>query len=578
MDQEGKAYHTPGKGLKEKTDSGSEESKKALAKKEKRSSLGGGSGSGGSGGGGSRGSSGGGGSRSSSGGGASRSSSGGGSASGGSISGIAHSGINSRKEQEISKETEKREKESKESLPQYEENTQKPGVSKAGSEMKKENPAEHKKEAAPENRAEEQKENLPKEEQREEEKAPEEGKTPKEGGALEEGKTPEEGKAPEGEILPDPEGDSAGRDQENGNKDETGTPGEEPKDPGKEEAPIGGEDSAEPKDPAEVQRENAQKVWDNLSTGRNTNLAQYEDPDSKEIKTILWAEGITPPQMGEGGDFVKEEHQGYETYKCEYQPNQGWYDVNKSLEGEMDRSLCFAAVSSNMLHWWLEQNADEVGRFIQKEKNTQEPIKEGAEALRDIRHFVDSFKNQQKSHLFEMYVLYYGSYKNGFLSDLLIDQFINGYKPKNGGGTNTEWSFTFDEKGGFFYPVFKEKKLTDRPNVSGYDALSRQVKNRLMAGEIFGLVHSLAYNSEHIVTVWGAEFDSKGKLSAVYVTDSDDQGENGAGMKRLDVNNVGGQAKLSTYKRDKNVGSKVSYMHSLSLGKEQWENYFESAE
>lgn len=567
MDQEGKAYHTPGKGLKEKTDSGSEESKKALAKKEKRSSLGGDSGSGGSGGGGaSRGSSGGGGSRSSSGGGSSRSSSGGGSGSGGSISGIAHSGINSRKEQEISKETEKREKESKESLPQYEENTQKPGASKAGSEMKKDNPAEHKKEAAPENRAGEQKENLPKEEQREEEKAPEEG------GAL------EEGKAPEGEILPDPEGDSAGRDQENGNKDETGTPGEEPKDPGKEEAPIGGEDSAEPKDPAEVQRENAQKVWDSLSTGRNTNLAQYEDPDSKEIKTILWAEGITPPQMGEGGDFVKEEHQGYETYKCEYQPNQGWYDVNKSLEGEMDRSLCFAAVSSNMLHWWLEQNADEVGRFIQKEKNTQEPIKEGAEALRDIRHFVDSFKNQQKSHLFEMYVLYYGSYKNGFLSDLLIDQFINGYKPKNGGGTNTEWSFTFDEKGGFFYPVFKEKKFTDRPNVSGYDALSRQVKNRLMGGEIFGLAHSLAYNSEHIVTVWGAEFDSKGKLSAVYVTDSDDQGENGAGMKRLDVNNVGGQAKLSTYKRDKNVGSKVSYMHSLSLGKEQWENYFESAE
>ena len=159
-----------------------------------------------------------------------------------------------------------------------------------------------------------------------------------------------------------------------------------------------------------------------------------------------------------------------------------------------------------------------------------------------------------------------------------MDLFINGYTPKISGATNIEnEDMTPDNRGGFFYNAFKEVKLTERTYGGSYEGLSEKLKDILGNEGIIGISHKTFGNSSHIVTLWGAEYDLNGKLSAVYVSDSDDQNEEAdetdLGMKRYEVRNVGGIAKLSTNQSNKSVGSAIGYLHVLYLGSEQWQRY-----
>ncbi|MFC2583743.1 MAG: IdeS/Mac family cysteine endopeptidase [Lachnoanaerobaculum saburreum] len=318
----------------------------------------------------------------------------------------------------------------------------------------------------------------------------------------------------------------------------------------------------------------AQRIKDSLITPENDNVVQYTNEDG-EIRTIIWAKGINGPVMGEGGDFHKEITQGgsdtYVSYKAPFSSGDGWYDVNKTRSGgniDIDKNLCFAAVASNMLHWWFDQNIENVDNYIAKNGDI-------THANRQLSDLKTSFESQEESKIFELYKVLYGYNERGFYTDLLVDLFINGYTPKLSGATNIERDdLVPDNNGGFFYDVFKEKKLTDRTYGGRYESLSEDLKLELGRGGLVGLSHKVFSRNNHIVTLWGAEYDLNGKLSAVYVSDSDDQDESNVGMKRYEVRNVGGIAKVSTNITDKSAGAAVGYLHILYLGSEQWNNYF----
>ena len=318
----------------------------------------------------------------------------------------------------------------------------------------------------------------------------------------------------------------------------------------------------------------AERIKDTLTTLKNNNVVQYTDEDG-EIRTIIWAKSINAPVMGEGGDFHKEITQGgsdtYEIYKAPFSSGDGWYDVNKTRSGgniDIDKNLCFAAVASNMLHWWFDQNIENVDNYIAKNGDI-------IRANRRLSELKNSFESQEESNIFELYKVLYGYNERGFYTDLLVDLFINGYTPKLSGATNIERDdLVPDNNGGFFYDVFKEKKLTDRTYGGNYESLSEILKEVLGDGGLVGLSHKVFSRNNHIVTLWGAEYDLNGKLRAVYVSDSDDQDENNVGMKRYEIRNVGGIAKLSTNITDKSAGAAVGYLHILYLGSEQWNNYF----
>jgi len=379
--------------------------------------------------------------------------------------------------------------------------------------------------------------------------------------------------------------EKAGSIEKSTNKDDTPKPNENPAKPAtssnveipKEEGKkdTGQKESKKPdSERKESTQDRAKKIKESLITSENDNVVQYTNEDS-EIRTIIWVKGINGPVMGEGGDFHKEITQGgkdtYIIYTVPYSSGDGWYDVNKTRSGgniDIDKNLCFAAVSSNMLHWWFDQNIENVDKYIEKNGDI-------IRANRKLSDLKTSFESPENSKIFELYKVLYGYNERGFYSDLLMDLFINGYTPNLKGGTNIESDDLIpNNNGGFFYDVFKGEKLTDRTYGGNYESLSNLLKEILGNGGIVGLSHKVFSKSNHIVTLWGAEYDLNGNLKAVYVSDSDDQDERNVGMKRYEIRNVGGIAKLSTNETDKSAGAEVGYLHILYQGTNQWNNYF----
>ena len=290
--------------------------------------------------------------------------------------------------------------------------------------------------------------------------------------------------------------------------------------------------------------------------------------DNEEI-TTLWVRGITPPNINE---FTKEVHNDYLIQTIPYSYNKGWFDVNKSGDGYSDRVLCSGAVASNMLHWWLLQNKTYIDKYLTLNP-TKAKLSNDNNVWKDLNHYLGSYQNQNSSKIFDMFKLYYGN-TNGIWADTSVDFFINGYKASLTGATNRSEKFERDDKGGFFYDVFKTNILTNRFFSGSYEDFSEAIKLELQNGHIIGLGHRTpSKKSNHIVTLWGADFNSQGKIIGVYVTDSDDYTESNVAMRRLNVNNKDSKPVI-TSSINKNVGINLEYIHTLSLGREYWEAFF----
>lgn len=342
----------------------------------------------------------------------------------------------------------------------------------------------------------------------------------------------------------------------------------------------------------------AEGVLSSLTNGPNKNAVQYkinENTDREEIRTVLWVKGIQGPEISSfkevrDGDFL--------VYQIDYQSGQGWYDINKSKDGSdiPDEYLCFAAVAGNMLHWWFDQNKEQIDIYLAQQRqfaldpsDNRQLSQQKITLLESLR---DSFRSQQDSGIFRKFIKDFGHIKNGFHADVLVDMLINGYTPKEapekGSGppvNDDEYApnlenlaKNIDSRGGLFYPAFGGKKLTYRISSSqSYNDLEAQVKYYMKQGGMIGLVYNIMNRpTAHIVTIWGAEFDSGGRLVAFYLSDSDDQNEGtNVGMKRLEVRNVDGRSKLGSNQNNLASGALIDHLHIMLPGEDLWQKYFE---
>ncbi|MGI6180626.1 MAG: IdeS/Mac family cysteine endopeptidase, partial [Agathobaculum sp.] len=307
-------------------------------------------------------------------------------------------------------------------------------------------------------------------------------------------------------------------------------------------------------------------------------VTQYVSQEDGKTKTIYWTQGVTPPQMGgENSDFVRTEStaggETYVEYIAPFTAGNGWYDINKSESLENDANLCFAAAASNTLHWWLAQNREYIDLYLPKLQQTDSGKAAKLQSLR-----VDA-QEQTGSPIYKIFVDQFAKRQEGYWTDILQDQFLNGYKPKANGGVNDEdWDGPAliangpDKNGGFFYDVLKAKRLTRRSYYdAGYDTISKELKDHLINGEIVLLSYAMGQAKSHVVTVWGVEYDQNGKLSAVYISDSDDAKQQG--MVRYGIYRTGrGQAILSN--RTNGGGTTlIESLQILSQGTQQWKQY-----
>lgn len=313
---------------------------------------------------------------------------------------------------------------------------------------------------------------------------------------------------------------------------------------------------------------------------KQAQTTEYFNEDEKEQRTILWVDGITPPKMGgDHSDFQKEitnvNQIQYIEYKTPYLPGNGWYDVNKSEDRDQDANLCFAAAAANGLHWWMAQNDVWIDRYLNRYPELPQAQK--------IRKYKQALNSQYGSEIYGQFVRQFANRKEGYWPDILQDQFINGYYPKQNGGVNDpdfDGSDLLtkgpDPRGGFFYDVFGTKTMTQRHYYdyygTSYADFGRDVQRYLNNGALVTMTYDMVA-SAHVVTLWGAEYNSSGQITAVYFSDSDDDKK--YGMQRYRVINKNGRPCVTT--NNAGTGSFVSCITALSPGTEIWKTYMDNS-
>lgn len=271
-----------------------------------------------------------------------------------------------------------------------------------------------------------------------------------------------------------------------------------------------------------------------------------------------------------------------------------WYDINKKFYGASDQNLCYAAVSGNMLHWWLNVNRDYVNRFLSIYPENDKRVYLDKEVTK-LHNYLDSYKNQEESKIFEDFTKYFRFKNHGGWTDAINDFFINGYKPNYSSYENSERNWdenNLDPRGGYFSKVFGSEILSTRNMANNKYSFSNLLKQYLDEGKAVGVAYRIGKNvgPYHIISLWGAEFDNDGYVTAIYVTDSDD------GKSKYEAIDDSKQIKKAlfryrvTYDKD-NVprisettepdndrGGYVSYLYGLKTGKDTWEKFFKQAD
>lgn len=329
---------------------------------------------------------------------------------------------------------------------------------------------------------------------------------------------------------------------------------------------------------AEKQRKQAEKelakrkkLLEKIENGQNNNIVEYETEEG-EKRTVLFVKGVKPPKLGENGDFRKSEDHGYIDYKAPFEEGQGYFDVNKAPFGtnkELDRNLCFAAVASNTLHWYLQENREVIEKYIEDNGDVKKTVGGTTYSLKEM---LNQVVEQQESLIYQYFKEIYGTNKTGFYTVPLMDLFLNGYTPKDDRRSNIEdKNLQPDGRGGFLHGILGGKLQTGLRSVKGVKDMGESLQYYLSNGFALCLSYkTFSYN--HVVTLWGAEYDANGRLCAVYVTDSDDQDETGdevdVAMKRYRVKEEGQRSYLSNAISESSKGALVNSIQYLRFGGE----------
>ena len=322
---------------------------------------------------------------------------------------------------------------------------------------------------------------------------------------------------------------------------------------------------------AEQELATQKKLLEKIENGQNNNIVEYETEEG-EKRTVLFVKGVNPPALGENGDFRKSEDHGYLDYKAPFEEEQGYFDVNKALFGtdkNIDRNLCFAAAASNTLHWYLQENRGVIEKYIEDNGDVKKTIGGTTYSLEDM---LNQKVNQQNSLIYQYFKEMYGNNETGYYTVPLMDLFLNGYTPKEDRKTNIEdKNLQPDTRGGFLYGILGTKPQTGMQSVNSLSDLGNSLQHYLSNNFVVCLSYT-TFSYNHVVTLWGAEYDESGLLRAVYVTDSDDQDETGVetdvAMKRYVVKGKGNLSFLSNAISEEANGARINSLQYLRFGGE----------
>ncbi|CEN82000.1 glucan endo-1 [[Clostridium] sordellii] len=315
-----------------------------------------------------------------------------------------------------------------------------------------------------------------------------------------------------------------------------------------------------------------QKILDD----KTSNVKVHKDDHGAVESYDVFSKGVTPPS---DDDYTIFSAFGYITPITPYKPGMGWYDANKVFNRSGDDYLCSGATAANMLNWWMDQNADYINRYLDLHGENSTCINKefGISQNATISNF-----RKNPDDLFRYITKCFGNpNKKGIHAGYAMFWFLNGHDLNCSLSSNK-----IDDRGGFFPDVFHNyHSITSQKGCVYFEQLNYLLLNNLYNNKGIGLSYNTSIGS-HIVSLWGAKFDTNGNLLGVFITDSNDgkklidnKSGNTYGMiYRNIVKEVKTGAPKITNKVTPNgdVGSTVLGLQTLDTGKSIWENYFKS--
>ena len=204
----------------------------------------------------------------------------------------------------------------------------------------------------------------------------------------------------------------------------------------------------------------------------------------------------------------------------------GWYDANKidNSDGDADDNMCYAASAANIIAWWQDSKVGstltsaapkQLGDIWQTliDANDNEALwDEGGEALATINWWVSGIycpHSMDDEAAWERY-----------------------YLTAEDWGDNEMLAVTLRDSAGYYFDRYG---LTQK-NLAGFLMDMQQYNERITDinfGEFLqngcaislGIAPSENEDAGHAITLWGVEYDENGKLTTMWITDSDDDDE-----------------------------------------------------
>ena len=195
----------------------------------------------------------------------------------------------------------------------------------------------------------------------------------------------------------------------------------------------------------------------------------------------------------------------YNIIGLEWQRDYGWYDCTKidpvdPYSPSHDSNLCWAAACSNLIYWWLDQNAD----YIQRYGYNGPMVYKDAFDCGVFQYFKDHFTN------------------HGLFIQSGMNWFFKGIKPPYNGDDVASLRPNKNHTG-FFKDVFENTTLL---RMASGRTLSEDLKQAYINKEAIGLSIILkAGLAGHAINIWGAEFDANGEVCKLYITENNDNEE-----------------------------------------------------
>ena len=233
------------------------------------------------------------------------------------------------------------------------------------------------------------------------------------------------------------------------------------------------------------------------------NLQKDNTPDAF-AGTTCWVYGVQAPSDEQwNGDHTQ----------LAWTENCGWFDCNKVAPADVsargDGLMCWAAATSNLIHWWLQQNRETA-------------------AVKDYNGPAATPSDMLHSEIFQLYKDHFSN--QGDYPLKAINWFFNGVFHRTLYETDP-----VDPAAGFFrvplgiHSLGAEYVGTEMKRDRFNDLIKQAISSQ--QGILFIVNLGKAW-STHAVTLWGVKFDADGLIDTLYMVDNNDGRNDARGTMR----------------------------------------------